>query len=55
LGQKRRFDRYPATSGFPSEADLIRDYRHVSNVPKGEVEVIDCEPTKKSGHPLRDH
>src|SRR5258708_8391977 len=33
LGQSRRFDRCPATSGLPPETDIVRGYRHVSNVP----------------------
>src|SRR5260370_30613105 len=32
LGQSRRFDRTPATSGLPRRTDILRDSRHVSNV-----------------------
>jgi len=33
MGQKRRFDRRPATSGLPRSADIRRVRRHVSKVP----------------------
>jgi hypothetical protein len=33
LGQTRRFDRAPITSGLPRQADIFRDRRHVSRVP----------------------
>jgi hypothetical protein len=32
-GQSRHFDREPATSGLPPEADIFGVGRHVSNVP----------------------
>jgi hypothetical protein len=33
LGQKRRFDLLPMTSGLPLSTDILRVRRHVSNVP----------------------
>jgi len=32
LGQKRRFDRLPVTSGLPRQTDMISVRRHVSKV-----------------------
>jgi hypothetical protein len=37
LGQKRRFDRRPVTSGLPRLTDILGVSRHVSNVPISEV------------------
>jgi hypothetical protein len=36
-GQSRRFDLAPTTSGVPQQTDILSVRRHVSNVPKGEV------------------
>jgi hypothetical protein len=36
MGQSRRSERPPATSGLPRLADILRGHRHVSNVPKNE-------------------
>jgi hypothetical protein len=33
VGQKRRFDRRPVTSGLPRLTDILGVSRHVSNVP----------------------
>jgi hypothetical protein len=33
LGQKRRFDRLPVTSGLPQLTDIVRPRRHVGKVP----------------------
>src|SRR5450631_448190 len=33
LGQKRRFDCQPITSGLPCSTDILRARRHVSKVP----------------------
>jgi hypothetical protein len=33
LGQKHRFDHRLLTSGLPQQSDILRVYRHVSNVP----------------------
>ena len=37
MGQKRRFDNPPVTSGLPSTPDILSARRHVSNVPPTEV------------------
>ncbi len=37
MGQKRRFDRRPVTSGLPREADTPSDRQHFSKVPRPEV------------------
>jgi len=37
LGQSRRLERAPVTSGLPRGADILSVGRHVSNVPKAEV------------------
>jgi hypothetical protein len=37
VGQKRRLDRRPVTSGLPREADIFSTHRHVSKVPNPEV------------------
>jgi hypothetical protein len=37
LGQSRRSDRWPATSGLPPSADLFKVRRHVSKVPAAEI------------------
>jgi hypothetical protein len=34
VGQKRRFDRCPVTSGLPRLTDILSVRRHVSKVPK---------------------
>jgi hypothetical protein len=33
MGQKRRFDRLPFTSGLPPSTDIVGVRRHVANVP----------------------
>jgi hypothetical protein len=33
MGQSRRFDRSPTTSGVPRQADILRVIRHVAKVP----------------------
>jgi hypothetical protein len=33
LGQKRRFDRLPFTSGLPPSTDIVGVHRHVAKVP----------------------
>jgi hypothetical protein len=38
LGHLRRFDRGPATSGIPSETDILKAGRDVSNAPISDVE-----------------
>ena len=38
MGQKRRFDRQPGTSG-PRKADIFRVFRYVSKVPEAEVTI----------------
>jgi hypothetical protein len=40
LGHSRRFGRWPMTSGLPPETDIHSAGRHVSKVPKPEVEVV---------------
>jgi hypothetical protein len=37
LGQKRRFDLLPATSGLLRTTDIIRAGQHVSKVPTGDI------------------
>ena len=37
LGQKRRFDRLPFTSGLPPSTDVVGGRRHVANVPKAVI------------------
>ena len=37
VGQKRRSDRRPPTSGLPRQEDILRGSRHVSKVPFAEV------------------
>jgi len=37
MGQKRRFERRPVTSGLPRSADIRRVRRHVSKVPKSDL------------------
>jgi hypothetical protein len=34
MGQSRRFDRLPDSSGLPPGTDIVRVGRHVSNVPE---------------------
>ena len=41
LGQKRRFDRRPVTSGLPRSTDILRVRRHVSNGPTTDPKPID--------------
>jgi hypothetical protein len=40
MGQKRRADRAPVTSGLPRLADILRATWHASNVPKPEVAAL---------------
>ena len=37
MGQSRRFDPLPATSGLPRTTDIIRPARLVRNVPTGDI------------------
>jgi hypothetical protein len=37
VGQKRRFDRLPVTSGLPRQADMLSVRRHVAKVPAAEI------------------
>ena len=37
IGQKRRFDRRPFTSGLPPPTDVVGVRRHVANVPKAVI------------------
>jgi hypothetical protein len=37
VGHSRRFDCRPATSGLPSETDIVSGDRHVSNVPSADI------------------
>jgi hypothetical protein len=37
MGQKRRFERRPITSGLPPTPDILSVGRHVSKVPQTEV------------------
>jgi hypothetical protein len=45
LGQKRRFDRLPDTSGLPQLSDIFSTCRYVSNVPTPEMAQV--APNKK--------
>jgi hypothetical protein len=38
MGQSRRYERAQITSGLPLKADISRAGRHVSKVPKAEVQ-----------------
>ena len=40
LGQSRRFDPQPATSGLHSETDIARAGRHVSKVPPTDMPLL---------------
>ena len=38
MGQKRRFDPMLPTSGLPRISDMVRQPRHVSKVPKNDID-----------------
>jgi len=48
LGQKRRFERRPITSGLRPTPDILSVRRHVSKVPLGD---ITCRYNHPSGDP----
>jgi hypothetical protein len=49
VGQKRRFDRAPITSGLPRKADMFRVRRHVSKV----LELGRLFDRRRASHPHR--
>ena len=53
VGQTRRFDGGPATSGLPPSTDIARPARHVSKVPNPDIAAKQKPPI--TGRPAISH
>ena len=49
MGQSRRFGDVRVTSAAPLKADIHRSSRHVSNVPKADINCRDCDVRSLAG------
>ena len=47
MGQKRRFDRLPFTSGLSPSTDIVGVRRHVANVPRCDIGANDAPTTRR--------